>query len=94
MTIHGARTVQKGSAYTGYYACHAGTLASLEPAPADWKLPGAEQHLAELQELFGFDDADLAANRVGGIRLHQYPFGDLAWALFFTVGFEWAASRF
>lgn len=83
---HGARTVQKGSAYTVYYACHAGTLASLEPAPADWKLPGAEQHLAELQELFGFDDADLAANRVGSIRFHQYPFGDLAWALLFTVG--------
>jgi hypothetical protein len=81
------RAIHEGSAYTVYSACHSGTLAALEQAPADWKPPGRAQHLAELKELLDVDDADLAANRAGDLHLHQLPLLRLASALFLAALF-------
>jgi hypothetical protein len=76
--------VQRGVAYTAYYACHSASLASLEPASAGWKLPELSEHLLELGQLFGFDAADLDANRAGEVNVGQLPFWRLAGTLFFV----------
>jgi hypothetical protein len=76
--------VQRGVAYTAYYACHSASLASLEPASARWKLAELTEHLLELGQLFGFDAADLDANRAGEVNIGQLPFWRLAGTLFFA----------
>jgi hypothetical protein len=56
---------------------------------AGWQ-PGSREHRAELGELLGFDDDDLASNRSGRINVHQYPWGKLAGALVFSIAFAGA----
>ena len=79
--------VESGAAYTAHYACHSGSLASLEPAAPGWKLPGPSEHLKELGELFEFDAADLEANRAGKVNVGQLPFGRAALTLCITGAF-------
>jgi hypothetical protein len=72
--------VKAQTAYTVYYACHSGSLASLEPAAPDWKMPEGAEHLEELGELFEFDAADLETNRIGKVNFGQIPLGKVAGA--------------
>jgi hypothetical protein len=83
----GQEPLQVGRPYRAFFACHSETLASVEPAGNAFDLPGLSEHRAELGELLGFDDDDLAVNRSGRINAHQYPWGKLAGALVFIIGF-------
>jgi hypothetical protein len=83
----GQEPPQVGRPYRAFFACHSETLASVEPAGDDFDLPGLNEHRAELGGLLGFDDDDLATNRSGRINAHQYPWGKLAGALVFIIGF-------
>jgi hypothetical protein len=78
--------VKAGAAYTVYFACHSGSLASLEPAAPGWKLPERSEHLEELGDLFAFDAADLEANRAERANFGQLPFVRIVGGLVFIGG--------
>jgi hypothetical protein len=72
--------------FTAYYACHSGSFASVEPAPAGWSRSALGRQ-SDFERLLDFDAADLQANRAGRLHFHQLPLVALGCVVFFVLFF-------